>query len=320
VLAIISAGALTELSEFIENFELTELVGGDFLSDAYVDMAAAPVGMIPYVGGAYIGNEKGQVLFNCYSKNVNNFDLHKKKDGQGTNIIYVNGFLTQNEENYSKWTKTIELNFEKNSCYELTWDSKNLEDLKTTIFKTTSNTQLKKLLSAKGKVKILRVGRILIVADIIGNPWSSAKYKSRITGQMLAHILLRSDRRKNFTLMGHSLGANVIYHTLKTLEEHQRLNKINLNLIKDVHLLGGAVDNNPDNWKSVPNVIMGSLNNYYSNNDSVLRRLYKVSSLGKDPIGLKAIPKKIKKIRNIDVSRYATGHDKYFEDFQNYII
>jgi hypothetical protein len=111
-------------------------------------------------------------------------------------------------------------------------------------------------------------------------------------------------------LYGHSLGANLVNHTL------QYLHKIELK-VNDVYLFGGASELNKEVWTDIL-VTTNNIYNYYSDNDSILKWLYR-SMEWSSPIGLNPIlcnkKNNIGNIYNYDVSEIIDGHTEYTSNF-----
>jgi hypothetical protein len=77
--------------------------------------------------------------------------------------------------------------------------------------------------------------------------------------------------------------------------------------IEQVHLLGGAVDINGEMWRESARAVKGPIRNYTSDNDMVLKTLYRVGSFfASEPIGTNPID--TPQVKNIDVSDCAGGH------------
>ncbi len=120
-------------------------------------------------------------------------------------------------------------------------------------------------------------------------------------------------------LMGHSLGARVIFNTLKNLQK----NNIK---IYEVYLFGGAVSRmDKTGWLSALTVVEKKIYNFYSNNDSILKNLYQVTMIGDSPIGLGEIEfhtsanLQLAEIENIDVSNIIGGHTEYKDKIQSLV-
>ena len=113
--------------------------------------------------------------------------------------------------------------------------------------------------------------------------------------------------------MGHSLGCRVIYAALRALSTTGE------KIIDEVHLTGGAVDNDRENWKIAKKAVSGKIFNYYSKNDYVLRYLYKAGTFFKSkPIGFHKI-ESVQGIRNCDVSRDVQDHMDYKPNGHDFI-
>jgi len=130
--------------------------------------------------------------------------------------------------------------------------------------------------------------------------------KASMTGILLADLLCRV-KNTEFILIGHSLGARVLYYTLNSLSTRSHTH------VKDVYLLGGAVDGtNKEGWTKASEAVDGQIYNCYSSNDSVLKYLYSPANLWlSHPIGLGPISCPAPNICNVDVSKFVPGHMYY---------
>jgi len=81
--------------------------------------------------------------------------------------------------------------------------------------------------------------------------------------------------------------------------------------IDEVHLTGGAVDRDRENWEIAKKAVSGKIFNYYRKNDYVLRYLYRAGTFFQSkPIGYEKIGL-VRGIRNCNVSRYVQEHMDY---------
>src|SRR5690606_2200420 len=103
---------------------------------------------------------------------------------------------------------------------------------------------------------------------LINNWWHLALRNSRLTGKLLAETVMACPH-KEFILIGHSLGARVIYNCL----EHIKASNVETN-IKEVHLLGGAVNSRIFKWNKTINTVKDRIYNYYSSKDYILKIMY----------------------------------------------
>lgn len=278
---------------------------------------AGGVAFITATGGA-LGGHKGGVVSNSYFGAIDDFEIIKVKEGTGPALVFINGFLSQKNQDSSDWEDAIKAKYPKNPCYYVTWESSTLVKLGT-FFGFGSgksgalNGLAKNMLrgSKKFASKVSPLGWASTASDVISNPWHLAMTKASMTGILLADLIERTNNRDGFILMGHSLGARVVYYLLEALST------TNTNKIKDVYLLGGAVDRkDTKGWDLAATAVTGSINNFYSSNDSILKFLYQGANLGiSNPIGLGEISSSSNNINNIDVSTLINGHNEYKHKF-----
>jgi esterase/lipase superfamily enzyme len=141
-----------------------------------------------------------------------------------------------------------------------------------------------------------------------------ARVRSEQAGQLLADMLRRCSGR-SFNLVGHSLGARVIFYALSELASAARATNsfAKAARIVNVHLLGGAVGVDED-WATALGRIEGQCYSYFSTNDSVLKYLYPLGVLFQSkPIGRYPIQtiSATSRIRSVDVSEMIKAHDLY---------
>lgn len=265
--------------------------------------------------GLALGGYKGAVIGNSYFGEIENFKIIKKNEGKTNhNIIYINGFLSQEEENFEDWIDNINEEFLDSACYGVTWESKNKYELGSSFTKDLSGKVAfefaKKYAQRSSKNPNILLKVVNSISDLISNPWHSAMVKSVMTGILIADLISRT-KDQTFTLMGHSLGCRVIYYILETLGTR------NKKFIKDVYLLGGAVDRNDiRGWEKAVESVQGKIYNCYSKNDNILKYLYKGANLKfSDPIGSGEIKFKSPHISNFDCSEIIDGHMKWKKNF-----
>lgn len=295
-------------------------LGGGALAAGGAGMAGG-VAVVTAVGSA-LGGRYGAVISNSYFGDVDGFDIVEIQAGEEPAVICIDGFLTEKDETaVDVWKESLNSFYPKNTIYHVKWESKRLHNLASTFSVSIGNESIKKsVLNAAmsaSKVAATKIVPLAVAIQALGlatNPWSVAGIKAYQTGALLADIIARTD--KEYILIGHSLGARVIYSCLASLKTKDKT------FIKDVHLLGGAVNNNcvdnkdcssSINWNELENAVSGDIYNYYSSNDDILKFLYKIGEGVKfdfgDPIGRSKINNN--RIKNIDVSDYIKGHTEY---------
>ncbi len=286
-------------------------LGGGALAAGGAGMAGGAM-VVGAVGGG-LGGLAGGVVSNSYVGNIKEFGIHKIKDGQGPGIIFINGFLTQEDTNTSEWEKQLKKLYPDNPWYHVTWESKRLYDLGKSILSHPGRSgtkealeQLAKKATKEGAKKLGPLAMVFSAFGIANNPWSVAMVKAEQTGVLLSDIIARTDKR--FILCGHSLGARVIYKTLAQLSTKKK------KYILDAHLLGGAIGSDKKSWKEAKNAVSGKIVNYWSSNDYVLLTMYKLGTFFiSSPIGRNKI--EVSGIMNIDTTPVVGGHTEYVKNF-----
>jgi len=274
-------------------------------------------------GGAALGGYQGSIVSNKYFGDIKDFKIRKIHKGgrTGPYLIFINGFLSQKNENFHDWRKGVQPLFSKNPWYSLGWEAKTKHDIGDLIGKAGGKKAFRafvKQAAAKGSKKVIKKLNPLtwmsLLSELLSNPWHTAMAKASMTGLLLADLIARTKSVRGFTLMGHSLGARVIYYALNALSTKNTKRKF----IKDVYLFGGAVDRTDrSGWERAANAISGNIYNYYSDNDWVLKILYQgANALISKPIGLDDITYNGNNIINIDATDIVDGHMLYKDHLQ----
>lgn len=222
--------------------------------------------------------------------------LHKSKQLDDSSCtFFVNGFLQQNDEKFSDWLSEQAKIDHVNNLYGVNWASQSWEDFQSLLRETVVNRNYWRL---------------------VDNPWHKAMLNAEYEGRILAHHLLKMNNP--VTLVGHSLGARVIYYALKELVLRDYRN------VYDVILLGGAVGNQTKGWERVSKIVSHKIYNCYSKHDDVLHYSYRGGSLGfSRAIGYYPIQIN-NKINNIDCTNVVSSHFKWKENYakiyKNFIV
>jgi hypothetical protein len=315
-------GSLGGLSGAAATSHGLAVLGGGALSAGGLGMAGGTVAVALTVGS--LGGVGGGILVNKYVGDIQGFDIKKRHAGKSDqpNIIFVNGFLNQNQSLIEGWKPTLQKHYPSSNWYEVDWESKKLRDLGALAAKSGSKkafTKIFKEVAKKAKKQSpKKLGPLAVLStllDLGGNPFWVALHKAQQTGYLLADLIIRTGAEKRYVLMGHSLGARVCYFTLQALSKRKEGKRIS-----EVHLLGGAVGSAKKDWYGLSSAVMGKIYNYYSLNDDILRILYSTSTLFQSaPIGRNKISIKNKTIRSYDVTKYVPGHTKYKTHLADYL-
>ncbi len=305
-----AAGTGTAISTLsgaaLSSASMAAIGGGTMAAGAVVVTAA----------GAALGGYYGGVVSNSYFGQVENFDIRKIQDGSKHAVIFVNGFLSEENEDIEDWEDHSGNHFSRNSWYHLNWEAHNLAKLgrklisvpKAAGMEFAKSIGQRALKSAPKKIGPLSL--VSNIADAISNPWHTSMVKAQMTGVMLADAIARTPGWR-FTLAGHSLGARVIYYALEALST-QRAQRI-----ANVYLLGGAVGRGDiEGWRKAEMPVKGKIYNCYSKNDGTLGYIYRGANLGlSQPIGYDVITHTSGRIENIDCTAFVGGHMKWKNKF-----
>ena len=231
---------------------------------------------------------------------------HLKGNNKETIHIFVNGFTNDSEDdNYKDWiNQSIDIIDKNDTLYGYDWASgKNLSKHMTKVMPL--------LLRSKGN-PYLTLGTLLYK---VRAEWKQARNNSEAYSNKLANFIedkLKGNPNMTVNLYGHSLGANLVHHTLRHLYEQELR-------VNDVFLFGGASEVNKDAWTEV---LCSARNvyNYYSKNDQILTFMYQSMELA-SPIGLNTIQYNQKNkltlanLYNYNVSDSIGGHTEYIPNF-----
>ncbi len=265
-------------------------------------------------------------------------ELIELKQGTNPTIVFINGFLQEDNTSYEDWLKAVSHHFPQNACYGLSWPSNTLWDI-------VSEAQA----NAAQAVKISPIKKMTTISKTFLNAWKEAVENTEYAGKVLSRWLAR--QKKPVILMGHSLGARIIHHALVNLKNAQNImiEEENSFIVQDVYLLGGAISSELKEWQKIEDTFSGTLYNIYSENDSALKSVYFLLTLGEDAIGNKEIeavkegflsnislPESIKdyiaqkfnaedyedivldlRIVNFDASELVLGHTQFKDEYQN---
>jgi len=264
-------------------------LGGGAIAAGGLGMAGGTA--VLTVFGAGVGGAAGAYLGNTYLRDVAGFGIRRIREGKQPAVITVNGFLTGATEDLSDWKILMDRHYPDREWFHVDWEPKTLLDLggyvaaQATFRGFVGVVKAAAMHAAKAAAKVFGAGFTAVQAlSLAANPWHVALKKASMTGTILADILRRCEGR-SFVLLGHSLGARVIYNALTTLST------TGASCIDEVHLMGGAVDNDAENWMQVCKAVRhGGLHNYRSLNDRVLQLFYRVGTFFQEqPIGRHAI-------------------------------
>ena len=206
---------------------------------------------------------------------ISRFKLISEKSEGNHIVIWVSGFLSENSNPEEDWENL--LSFDKSwPIYNYSWSSNTYSCL------TPDNLPAKMI---DWGISAILNGPILSFAQIISKAWSaglkgflSSMNNAKISGKLLAHALYMQYPfvNKSISLIGFSLGAQVIWSWLEELEKLgaysiSKCSLSNLCIVYNVYLLGGAFSiSDNDKFSKSLDIVRGKVVNAYSFLDLVL--------------------------------------------------
>ncbi|KAI1619780.1 hypothetical protein EDD37DRAFT_642234 [Exophiala viscosa] len=271
--------------------------------------------------GAYGGRMTGQMM-DKYAKEIEDFAFlpvkgsvndseekqHERRRLRVT--IGITGWLTKEEEVTQPWRVLGD----GGEPFALRWELQALMNLGNALGNFISSKAwgyIKKeiikrtILAGLWSALMLPFG-ILKIAKMVDSPFGVAKLRAMKAGEVLADALInKAQGERPVSLVGHSLGARVIYSCLLALARREAFG-----LIESVVLIGAPVPSDDEVWRSMRSVVTGRVINVYSENDYILAFLYRTSSVQLGIAGLQEI-KGVYGVESYDMSGDVTGHLKY---------
>jgi len=260
-------------------------IGGGSLAVGGLGMAGG-IAILTGVGAA-LGGTLGGVVANSYIGAIEGFKIQKVRSGRGPAVLFINGFLSQGENEFGEWEEGLEKFYPNNPWYLVKWESKRLRDIGKMIGATSGSQILRKSLeeaATRAAKEAAKKGNILLnlynLYLLSKNPWHTAMVRAAPTGALLAEILSRVKRGK-FILLGNSLGARVVFYALSALGTQERKR------VQMAHIMGGAVGSDDrEAWKLAIRATEHGVRSYYSQNDNILNYLYRIGTFFRsNPIG-----------------------------------
>ncbi|MCE8014814.1 DUF726 domain-containing protein [Halomonas sp. MCCC 1A17488] len=243
--------------------------------------------------GAGLGGKAGYGLANAYLKDIPDYHFVLKRtspEDRGHRVVMVNGPLSEGDLDAHDWCDGLTEHYCDASLWYLNWEAKALRRLGGLLTKTAAGAHTSDILFRGEKGAF--------------NPWQSAMLNAEKAGALLAEAISRTENR-TFTLMGHSLGARVIFFALLALAS-----KGPGRYVRDAILLGGAVDSaNELDWRTAAASTAAGIHNCHSEQDSELQWLCRKADAGfAAPAGLVPVPDAGSGIVNCNFSDLVERH------------
>jgi hypothetical protein len=193
--------------------------------------------------------------------------LSEVREGIKPSIIIINGFLSKNGEDVADWLEIVNELYPTNQVLHAKWDAGDLTGLvmdKGLV--ADGSTLFTQAIGGSPLAKVLSVAAMTI--NKVTGHWEKAFQETKEVGLKLAVALEKDKALHGSILMGHSLGARVIRHTLAELEKP---------VVDTAYLLAGAVSSEQSQWSDIfLNHPQTKFINCMSQNDSILKKAYKL--------------------------------------------
>ena len=286
------------------------LLGGGSLAAGGFGMAGGT--MVVAAGGAGIGGAVGASVATAYVHSDKSFGFDKVTDGDGATVVFADGFLSEGKKGWSAWERLIGERYPNATAYRLVWGAKELKTLGVIAGQqagaAAAKAAVEKLAAqaSEGAGKLLGpLSGVFLAAGVAKNPWHLARTRATMTGSVLADAIVRANV-ESVVLVGFSLGARVMVAAAESLAtRHGEAPRI-----ESMHLLGAAVGTRSD-WRAIGTAVSGTVWNYWSKNDFILKYLYKTAEAGQTAVGCEGIPARSPRIKNVNVSRRVPAHMSY---------
>jgi pimeloyl-ACP methyl ester carboxylesterase len=283
------------------------MLGGGAVASGGLGMAGGTA--VVTATGTAIGGALGAVTASAYVGADRSFRIERVRDGSGAPVVFATGFLTEGLSGWGDWQRLVDTRYPDSPVYQVHWGAKELGDLAALVGATGAKAAVRALLvqGAKRGSKAFGlpgVGWVLAGHSIAANPWTVAKTKAGMTGALLAELLART-AEDPYVLIGHSLGARVMVTAAQALGTRPGPPRL-----ESMHLLGAAVGRKGD-WRTLQNAVTGTVWNYWSANDAVLRWLYALAEADQEAAGHMGFGSSLPRVKDRNVTRFVRGHTKY---------
>ena len=219
--------------------------------------------------------------------------------------ILISGFGSELDNHQKEWREIIS-SYRRSMFYFYQWPSDSFE----------------KILFSSLPTKVNLLNSLFIFDSDLPKQFKNIKHRAKVCGKFLGLILSTKKFFGNcqINLIGYSLGCHVIKYCLKELYENKNIEH---NIINNVVFIAGATRIKKSKFNDIFNdVIRGRIINIYSNQDFILKYLYKCSiekvALGSQELIFENVDNKIDdnncKVENYNMNQF--GHLDYRDNFE----
>lgn len=139
------------------------------------------------------------------------------------------------------------------------------------------------------------------------NPFFSAYDEAQLAGMFLGYLLPEIFPEQLINLVGFSLGTELIKECVKVMKKNGQCTMLN-----KVVLIGGVADRKE--LKTILTDVPFETCNFHSDNDHILKILYRMCKPMNEACGLNPI--ELPTVDNVNCSEFVEGHTKYRAQFE----
>jgi pimeloyl-ACP methyl ester carboxylesterase len=293
------------------------MLGGGSIAAGGLGVAGETM-VIAAAGGA-LGGVLGGRTASAYASDDKSFTIAKVRDGTGPAVLFAAGWFSGGHDTWDDFQTAIDARYPASPVYQIRWGAKELKDLQIFAGRAALIPGAKKVAFEAAKhglkaaaTKLNPLAAVFAAADLAANPWTVAAHRATMTGAVLADAIARTDH-ESFVLIGHSLGARVMVTAAQALGTRDDTRTNPKPRIGTMHLLGAAVSTGQD-WLALSQAVSGTIWNYYSRNDPVLKWAYTVGEHGQTSVGRTGFHAAFANIKDRNVSATVHDHLGYFTE------
>jgi pimeloyl-ACP methyl ester carboxylesterase len=282
------------------------MLGGGAVASGGLGMAGGTA--VVTATGTALGGALGATTVSSYTGDDNSFAIELVRPGSGTPVVFATGFLSEGRSAWSEWRSLIDAQYPDAPVYQVHWGAKELKDLTGLLAASGGKAVVHNVLvqgARRGRklAGLPGIAWVLSVHGVATNPWTVAKTRAGMTGAALAELIVRTEEGP-YVLMGHSLGARVMVTAAQILSTRPGPPRI-----ETMHLLGAAVGRK-GHWHSLEAAVRDTVWNYWSENDNVLRWIYRIAE-GEVAVGQTGFRSTRPRLKDRNVSRLVPAHSAY---------
>ncbi|OOE61523.1 hypothetical protein BZG14_12110 [Salinivibrio sp. IB282] len=253
------------------------------------------------------------------SNDSTTISVEKVKEGKMPTVFLINGFYSETAKDSSEWMPIVNKLYPDSEVVLVRWKSGNIinqmiDNLSGKAIYSVAQkylTQRALMLASLSATSALRaislpatLAYVTFTLSQFGYRWRKSFLETENASRELAKIINSESKYDGCILMGHSLGAKVICHTLQ---------KVTPSRVNHAYLLAGAVINKTELWCNLLSKHNNlCITNCYSSNDLILRYAFPVGVISKIPaIGVSPLKCDQSRVLDLDVTPSVGGHMKF---------